>query len=91
MIPFDTQVDDSKVVVWKKCQTKLPERVLQGGTCFDAPTEFVNDRGFDGHIVLTDMCAAKPKSSKCQRMWMTTKQHADRNYFETRERVVAVD
>ena len=91
VIPFDTQVDESKVFVWKKGQTKLPERVLQGGTCFDAPTEFVNDKGFDGHIVLTDMCAPKPKSSKCQRMWMTTKQHADRNYFETRERVVAVD
>ena len=91
VIPFDTQVDESKVFVWKKGQTKLPERVLQGGTCFDAPTEFVNDKGFDGHIVLTDMCAPKPRSSKCQRMWMTTKQHADRNYFETRERVVVVD
>ena len=91
VIPFDTRVDESKVFTWKKGQTKLPERVLQGGTCFDAPTEYVNGKGFDGHIVLTDMCAPKPKPSKCQRMWMTTKQYADRNYFSTNERVVAVD
>ena len=91
VIPFDTQVDESKVFVWKKGQTKLPERVLQGGTCFDAPTDYVNTEGFDGHIVLTDMCAPKPKPSKCQRMWMTTKEHAGRNYFSTNERVVAVD
>ena len=91
VIPFDTRVDESKVFIWKKGQTKLPERVLQGGTCFDAPTEYVNSKGFDGHIVLTDMCAPKPKPSKCQRMWMTTKQYADRNYFSTNERVVVVD
>ena len=91
VIPFDTRVDENKVFTWKKGQTKLPERVLQGGTCFDAPTEYVNSKGFDGHIVLTDMCAPKPKSSKCQRMWMTTKQYADRSYFSTNERVVAVD
>ena len=91
VVPFDTRVDESKVFTWKKGQTKLPERVLQGGTCFDAPTEYVNSKGFDGHIVLTDMCAPKPRPSKCQRMWMTTKEYADRNYFSTKERVVAVD
>jgi len=91
VVPFDTRVDEDKVFTWKKGQTKLPERVLQGGTCFDAPTEYVNKKGFDGHIVLTDMCAPKPKSSKCQRMWMTTKEHASRSYFATNERVVAVD
>lgn len=91
VVPFDTRVDESQVFTWKKGQTKMPERVLQGGTCFDAPTAYVNKEGFDGHIVLTDMCAPKPKSSKCQRMWMTTKEHAGRNYFATSERVVAVD
>ena len=90
VIPFDTRVDESKIFTWKKGQTKLPERVLQGGTCFDAPTEYVNSKGFDGHIVLTDMCAPKPKSSKCQRMWMTTKQYTN-NHFVTNERVIAVD
>ena len=90
VIPFDTRVDESKIFTWKKGQTKLPERVLQGGTDFDAPTEYVNGKDFDGHIILTDMEAPKPKSSKCQRMWMTTRLCADRA-FGTKERVIAVD
>ena len=90
VIPFDTHVDENKVFTWKKGQTKLPERVLQGGTCFDAPTEYVNRKGFDGHIVLTDMCAPKPKSSRCQRMWMTTQRYTE-SHFVTNERVIAVD
>ena len=67
------------------------ERVLHGGTCFDAPTRFVNDGKFDGHIVLTDMCAPKPIASKCQRMWMTTTEYARNPYFTTNEVVVAID
>ena len=77
--------------VWKKGEARKVERVLTGGTCFNAPTEYVNAGSFDGHIVLTDMCAPKPKASKCQRMWMTTKAHAGNNYFSTREKVVVVD
>ena len=91
VIPFDTQVAEDKVYVWRKGETRKAERVLQGGTCFDAPTAYVNGRDFDGHIVLTDMCAPKPKKSKCQRMWMTTQVHADRGYFSTKEKVVVVD
>ena len=91
VVPFDTRVDESLVYTWKKGQNKNVERVLQGGTCFDAPTQYVNDKGFDGHIVLTDMCAAKPKASKCQRMWMTTPEHAARPYFATKERIVVID
>ena len=65
---------------------------MHGGTCFNAPTEYVNNHGgFDGHIILTDMCAPKPKSSKCQRMWMTTAEHAKRPYFQPKERMVVVD
>jgi hypothetical protein len=51
----------------------------------------VNQQGFDGHIVLTDLCAPKPKRSKCQRMWMTTKYYAQNPYFQTNERIVAID
>jgi len=91
VVPFDTEVAVDKVYTWKKGQSKKTERVLQGGTCFDAPTKFVNDGDFDGHIVLTDLCAPKPIASKCQRMWMTTKQHAARPYFQTNERVIAID
>ena len=91
VVPFDTRVDEDKVYTWRKGQKKNVERVLNGGTCFDAPTEYVNGQGFDGHIVLTDMMAPKPRPSKCQRMWMTTPEHASRPYFETKERVVVIE
>ncbi len=91
VIPFDTRVDESKVYVWKKGQRKQVERVLCGGTCFDAPTKFVNDHGgFDGHIVLTDMEAPKPIPSKCQRIWFTTEQCAKNPYFQTNEKVIGI-
>jgi len=91
VIPFDTRVAEDKVYTWKKGQNKKTERVLTGGTCFDAPTKYVNAQGFDGHIVLTDLCAPKPIASKCQRMWMTTKAYAARPYFSTNERIIAID
>ena len=91
VIPFDDRVFDDKVYTWKKGERKKWERVLCGGTDFDAPTDYVNKHGFDGHIILTDLMAPKPKPSKCQRMWMTVKQFADRPYFTTNERVVVID
>ena len=84
VVPFDTEVDASKVYVWKKGQSKPAERVLHGGTCFDAPTEYVNKRGdFDGVIILTDMEAPKPKACKAQSMWMTDEKGANNPYFQT--------
>lgn len=91
VIPFDTQVDENLVYTWKKGQRKEAERVLSGGTCFNAPTDYVNDKGFDGHIILTDLCAPKPKASKCQRMWMTTPEYMGSPYFSTNERIVAIE
>ena len=91
VIPFDTEVAKDKIYVWKKGQNKKTERVLTGGTCFNAPTKYVNEQGFDGHIILTDLMAPKPVASKCQRMWMTTKQYASRPYFSTNERIIAID
>ena len=91
VIPFDTAVAESKIYTWKKGQNKKTERVLTGGTCFNAPTKYVNEKGFDGHIILTDLMAPKPIPSKCQRMWMTTKNYAARPYFTTNERIIAID
>jgi len=91
VIPFDTEVDESKVYVWKKGQNKPAERVLHGGTCFDAPTKYVNDNSFDGVIILTDMEAPRPKACKAQRMWMTDQQGASRPYFKTNEKVIQID
>jgi len=90
VVPFDTEVDESKVFVWKKGENRDWERVLCGGTCFNAPTKFVNERDFDGHIVLTDMYAPKPVPSKCQRMWITDENGKAHSYFDTKEIVVAI-
>jgi len=91
VIPFDTEVPEDKVYVWKKGQNKKTERVSCGGTCFNAPTDYVNANSFDGVIILTDMEAPKPKRCKAQRMWMTDKRGASRPYFKTNERVIAID
>lgn len=91
VIPFDTQVAEDKVYIWKKGETKPWERVLCGGTDFNSCTAYVNQRNFDGHIVLTDMCAEKPIASKCQRIWMTTKEYAENPYFSTNEMIIAIE
>ena len=91
VVPFDTQVDPSKVYVWKKGKSQKAERVMCGGTCFDAPTDWANNNSVDGLIILTDMEAPKPKACKAQRMWLTDARGASRPYFQTNERVIAVD
>ena len=91
VVPFDTNVDESKVYIWKKGKQQKAERVLCGGTDFDAPTKYVNDNSFDGVIILTDMEAPKPKACKAQRMWMTDARGASRPYFKTSEKVIAID
>lgn len=92
VVPFDHEVFEEKVYVWKKGEKRKKERVLYGGTDFNAPTEFVNKRNFDGHIVITDMQAPKPIRSKCQRMWLTDA-YGDRygHYKPTGERKLILD
>jgi len=92
VIPFDTEIAINDVFVWKKGQKNKPLRVKCGGTCFEAPTDYVNERPiFDGHIILTDMCAPKPKLSKCKRMWMTNEQNLQNPYFSTHEQIISID
>jgi len=91
VVPFDTEVGEEHVYVWKKGKRITWDRVLCGGTCFNAPTKYVNERQFDGHIILTDMCAPKPIPSKCQRMWMTDTEGKGAQYFTTNERVIVIE
>lgn len=91
VIPFDTSVDDRLVYVWKKGEKRKWERVKRGGTCFNAPTKWVNQRNFDGHIIITDMQAPKPVGSKCQRVWITDSYHYRYRDFETDELVIKID
>jgi len=91
VVPFDTRVDEQLVHKWEKGQRIEKTRVMYGGTCFNAPTDYVNKNNFDGMIVLTDMEAPKPKPSKCQRMWMTTPHFANHPYFNPRpEQMIVV-
>jgi predicted metal-dependent peptidase len=91
VIPFDHKVFEDKVYTWKKGDKRKTERVLCGGTDFSAPTKYVNDRNFEGLIILTDMMAPKPISCRCKRMWMASKGNLERAPFETRDRTIAID
>ena len=91
VIPFDTEVAENEVFVWKKGKKQTWERVKTGGTCFNAPTKWVNEKDFDAHLILTDMEAPKPVSSKIQRAWVTTPEYAERPYFVTNERIIVVE
>jgi predicted metal-dependent peptidase len=90
VVPFDTEVDPEQVYEWKKGENRKHARVRYGGTCFDAPTKFVNEKRWDGHIILTDLEAPKPIRSRCPRMWMTTEYYASRPYFKTNERIIVI-
>jgi len=92
VIPFDSEVFEEKIYVWKKGEKRKRERVLYGGTNFDAPTQWVNKNNFDGHLVITDMMAPKPVRSNCQRMWITDSYGARCSYFKpTGERVLILE
>jgi predicted metal-dependent peptidase len=91
VVPFDTEVAEDKVFIWKKGSSQAAERVMCGGTCFNAPTDYINKNSFDGVIILTDMEAPKPKACKAQRMWMTDQRGATNPYFKTNEKVIAID
>ena len=91
VIPFDSEVFEDGIHEWKKGESKAWKRYCHGGTDFDAPTKLVNeDKKFDAHIVLTDLCAPKPKKSRCPRMWITTEYYARRPYFQTSERIISI-
>ncbi len=92
VIPFDTRVDPDLNWVWKKGQSRKRERSMCGGTCFNAPTKFVNEvGGFDGLIICTDMEAPKPVRCNVQRLWITDEYHGKRPYFNPKpERMIIV-
>jgi predicted metal-dependent peptidase len=88
--PFDTKVEETQKQIIKKNTKIKRERVLSGGTNFDAPTAHANENNYDGIIILTDMQAPKPISCKCQRLWLTNEQGYNQPYFQTNERMVWV-
>ena len=91
VVPFDSTVCEDSIYVWKKGENRKWHRVRYGGTNFDAPTDYVNNRRFDGHIIITDMQASKPKASRCQRLWITDSYNKRYQWFQTNEKVLAID
>ena len=88
VIPFDYTVDEKNVFVWKKGQKIDTKRTRSGGTCFSAPTKWVNERAgqFDGLLILTDGGADKPIKCKVRRGYVCVP--GTKPYFETDETVI---
>jgi len=83
VIPFDDKVFEDGITEWKRGDTHQWRRYTCGGTNFDAPTQFVNEnKDFDAHIIMTDMYAPKPKSSRVPRLWVASEHNARRPYFQ---------
>tara|TARA_B100001123_G_scaffold448478_1_gene609794 strand:- start:793 stop:1986 length:1194 start_codon:yes stop_codon:yes gene_type:complete len=86
VVPFDCTVATDEVFTWSKGKRIDLKRVSFGGTNFDAPTDYVNAGAFDGHIVMTDLMAPRPKRSKCKRIWVNVDSYyRDRGTFGTND------
>ena len=84
VVPFDTVVATEEVFSWQKGKKIDLKRVSMGGTNFDAPTDFVNQGTYDGHIVMTDLMAPVPKRSNCKRIWVNVDNYyRDKGTFGT--------
>ena len=84
VIPFDHEVVVDQVFQWAKGKKLQLKRVAYGGTNFDAPTQYVNERKFDGHIILTDLMASAPQRSNCKRIWINVDNYyKDKKFFGT--------
>ena len=91
VIPFDDAVFESKIYTWKKGEKRKWERVLSGGTSFQAVTDYINKNpAYDAVLLLTDMYAEKPGPCKVQRAWMTTDDCKRHMPFQTNELVLTV-
>ena len=92
IVPFDTEVGKDHITVWEKGKKYTrAQRVMHGGTDFDAPTKYVNETPkYDGLIVLTDMQAPAPTPCRVRRLWITTRENKENPYFKTNELVIAV-
>ena len=72
VIPFDSHVDKKHIFAWRRGQNVSAKRVKCGGTDFNAPTNYVNEKSgaFDSLIILTDGAAAKPINCNIKRAYI---------------------
>lgn len=91
--PFDTEVFEEGVFKWKKGKNHPPERRLTGGTDFNAPTKWANERNFDAHVIFSDLEAPFPIKSKHKRCWVTSERHFNNalpEFKSTREKIIII-
>lgn len=88
VIPFDTDFSEDDIFEWQRGEkfTEI-ERVRGGGTDLDPATEYVNNHGFQGHIMFTDMEAVEPKKSQCPRIYLVPEDGHPR-FEPTRDRMI---
>jgi len=95
LFKFDTEVQESNKIEFKKGRKYNLIRNCTGGTDFNAPTKHANQtRGlFDGMIIMTDGGAPKPEFSRVRRCWVlcpnTTLEFGNDN-IETRDFLVSM-
>jgi len=73
-LPFDSEVDDENMFVWKKGKRVEAKRFRAGGTSFDAPVRFANEHRseYDALLIMTDGYAPKPGICKLRTGWVIT-------------------
>jgi len=88
VIPFDHTVDEESIFEWRRGQSVPPRRFRSGGTDFDAPTRWINERKdkFDGLLILTDGECEQPRPCRIRRGWVITPGRS--LYFSTPEIVI---
>ncbi len=88
VIPFDSMVNEDEIFVWKRGSKLEPSRVCCGGTDFDVPTKYVNERThhYDAMIIFTDGACCKPVPCKRKRLWLLPPNRE--MAFETNETVL---
>ncbi len=90
ILPFDSEVDEKNIIVWRRGQHLEARRTRCGGTDFNAPTQWFNaHHEYDGLLVLTDGECSAPGPCRSRRAWLLPPQC--KMYFETNELVMIME
>jgi predicted metal-dependent peptidase len=77
VVQFDWAVFEDTLTTWSNRSKNKVVRNGCGGTSFQPPMDFAIERGYDGLIMVTDMCAPAPQRGRIQRLWCTD-EHGER-------------
>lgn len=88
LVMFDTKVDEDSIQKVKRGGKLRVERTMTGGTDFDAPIKWFNDRmkDYDGLAIFSDGECCEPQRCRKPRIWIVPEQRG--LMFETKEKVL---